>query len=80
MARLLPLLLAALAAGSSAEVQQVTTQKEFQQILKDNPAVAVDFFSTTCGPCIMIAPKFKEVRARPRRRAAPKCVPPAIAS
>jgi len=42
-------------------VEEVSTQAQFQKILKENAAVVVDFYSTTCGPCIMIAPKFKEI-------------------
>ena len=45
---------------AAADVQEVTSEGEFKKILANNAAVAVDFFSTTCGPCIMIAPKFKE--------------------
>ena len=54
-------LVLALAAFGLAEVVEVTTQQEFQKILANNAAVAVDFYSTTCGPCIMIAPKYKEL-------------------
>ena len=56
--RLIALFLVSFAA---ADVQEVTSEGEFKKILANNAAVAVDFFSTTCGPCIMIAPKFKEV-------------------
>merc|ERR1719163_1949856 len=57
-----PLLLAALLpAGASGAVQEVSSQGEFQKILSDNMAVVVDFYSQTCGPCIMMAPIFKEV-------------------
>ena len=53
-------LLLGLAAAASADVQVVSTEQEFKRILKEERAVAVDFWSPTCGPCIMIAPKFKE--------------------
>merc|ERR1719198_2086816 len=56
--KLLALLLPAVALGA---VEQVTDQNTFKRILAENPAVVVDFFSQTCGPCIMIAPKFKEL-------------------
>ena len=52
--------LLALGAAASADVQVVSTETEFKRILKEERAVAVDFWSPTCGPCIMIAPKFKE--------------------
>jgi len=55
------LLLLVVAALSRAEVEEVSTQSQFQKILANNAAVAVDFYSTTCGPCIMIAPKYKEL-------------------
>ncbi|KOO26805.1 thioredoxin-disulfide reductase [Chrysochromulina tobinii] len=54
-------LLFVFAALGAAEVEEVTNQAQFQKILANNAAVAVDFYSTTCGPCIMIAPKYKEL-------------------
>lgn len=42
-------------------VEEVTDQKTFQKIIAENPAVAVDFYSQTCGPCIMMAPIFKDL-------------------
>ena len=58
------LLLALTAPLCRADVEEVTSEAAFKKILSSNAAVAVDFFSQTCGPCIMIAPKFKEVRPR----------------
>jgi len=55
------LLAAALLGLASGAVEEVTTQSQFQKILADNMAVVVDFYSQTCGPCIMMAPIFKEV-------------------
>jgi len=57
------LLLLGLAALGAAEVEEVRDEKTFKKILSSHPAVAVDFFSHTCGPCIMIAPKFKALAA-----------------
>merc|ERR1719454_298528 len=52
----------ALALGlASADVEEVTTEPAFKKALQNNMAVAVDFYSQSCGPCIMIAPKFKEL-------------------
>ena len=58
MQLLLALLLPAVALGA---VEQVTDQATFKRILAESPAVVVDFFSQSCGPCIMIAPKYKEL-------------------
>jgi len=55
------LLLLLAVAFSRAEVEEVTGEAQFKKILANNPAVVVDFYSTTCGPCIMIAPKYKEL-------------------
>ena len=55
------ILLLALAVLGAAEVEEVTSEAQFKKILANNAAVAVDFYSTTCGPCIMIAPKYKEL-------------------
>ena len=60
-------LLFVFAALGAAEVEEVSNQAQFQKILANNAAVAVDFYSTTCGPCIMIAPKYKEVRCKTPR-------------
>ena len=54
-------LLALLVAYAAADVEEISTEPAFKKILSNHPAVAVDFFSHTCGPCIMIAPKFKEL-------------------
>merc|ERR1719163_730678 len=55
------LLVCVCVALAAAEVEEVSDEKTFKRILANNPAVAVDFFSHTCGPCIMIAPKFKDL-------------------
>ena len=49
-----------MAAAARAVVDEVTTQSQFQKALSDNMAVVVDFYSQTCGPCIMMAPVFKD--------------------
>jgi len=40
---------------------KVTSQDEFDQVLKDNELVVCDFTAAWCGPCQMIGPKFKQI-------------------
>lgn len=54
-------LLAAARTSSAAAVEEVTSEAQFKKILSEHPAVVVDFYSQTCGPCIMMAPIYKEV-------------------
>lgn len=54
-------LVALLGSSAAASVEEVTSEAQFKKILSDYPAVVVDFYSQTCGPCIMMAPIYKEV-------------------
>ena len=42
-------------------VQQVQSVAEFDEVIKANPTVIIDFTATWCGPCKMIGPKFDEM-------------------
>lgn len=42
-------------------VKQISNPEEFKKIIAEDEFVVVDFFTTWCGPCRMIAPFFKEL-------------------
>ena len=68
-------LLCCILSSAHGAVEEVTSEGQFKKILSDNAAVVVDFYSQTCGPCIMMAPIFKDVRERP-----PQTCPPQMQS
>ena len=43
------------------EVQEVKTKAEFDQLVKGDKLVVVDFTATWCPPCMSIAPKFAQL-------------------
>ena len=59
------LFLFTLLSSTHGAVEEVTSETQYKKILADNVAVAVDFYSQTCGPCIMMAPIYKDVSHPP---------------
>lgn len=48
----------------SGPVLHIVSPDEFSKLLKSSPAVIVDFFSDTCGPCKVIKPVFEKMAQR----------------
>lgn len=42
-------------------MQHIKTKAEFEQLIKENNNVVIDFYATWCGPCKMLAPIFESV-------------------
>ena len=42
---------------------RIIKENEFEDVLKQNKVVLVDFFANWCGPCRMLAPILEEVQA-----------------
>ena len=49
------------------------TNENFDEILKNNETVLVDFFATWCGPCKMMAPVVDEIAEENASVAVGKC-------
>ena len=44
-------------------MKHIKTQAEFEELIKENNNVVIDFYATWCGPCKMLAPIFEQVSA-----------------
>ena len=44
-------------------VTAVTTEAQFDEIIKKGKPVIVDFWADWCGPCVMMSPKFHDLAA-----------------
>lgn len=42
-------------------MQHIKTKAEFEQLIKENNNVIIDFYATWCGPCKMLAPIIEQV-------------------
>jgi thioredoxin 1 len=45
------------------EVMQISSLAHLQFIIKEQPAVIIDFWSPTCGPCMRFKPIFENIAA-----------------
>ena len=64
--RALTVLVLLCGAAARPLIRNIRDSRELDKLLKHHAdvtglPVVIDFFSQTCGPCIMIAPKFKEL-------------------
>ena len=46
---------------NTPKVIEITNYTEFSNIIKDNQAVVIDFFSLTCPPCMRIKPIYAQI-------------------
>ena len=42
-------------------MKHITTKAEFENLIKENNNVVIDFYATWCGPCKLLAPIFEDV-------------------
>lgn len=49
--------------GAATAATETFTPESFQQLIKENEVIVVDFKADWCGPCKMLAPKLEKVAA-----------------
>ncbi len=49
--------------GTEAAATETFSPESFQQLIKENEVIVVDFKADWCGPCKMLAPKLEKVAA-----------------
>ncbi len=49
--------------GTETAATETFTPESFQQLIKENEVIVVDFKADWCGPCKMLAPKLEKVAA-----------------
>ncbi len=42
-------------------MQHISTKEEFEQLIKNNNNVIIDFYATWCNPCKMLSPIIEEI-------------------
>jgi thioredoxin 1 len=45
-------------------VQEITDLEHFEEIIKSNKIVVLDFYSTQCPPCTVVAPLYHNLAAK----------------